>query len=346
MPKKLRVGIIGSGGIAQGAHMPAWEKVRDAEMVAVCDINARAAKTATEKFGISPDMVFEDYRKMLRAVDLDVVSVCTPNVYHMAPTLAALRAGCHVLVEKPIAVSAAEAKRMINAGKKAKKLLCVAQSMRYSANALAMKRFVDEGLAGDIYWARAAYLRDRGVPAWGSFIDAKMSAGGPCCDLAVHVLDLCLTMMGWPEPTAVSAATYLEIANKRSIMEHGPRQYTVPEDFAVGFVRFKGGQSISVEASWAINVPDAGFNCVVAGTKGGMAYEPLAFTREEFGVVTRSTPQVMPGGLAGHDALIAALADAIRNGKPSPVPAEQALITQRILDGIYESGKTGKEVTL
>lgn len=346
MPKRLRVGIIGTGGIAQGAHMPAWQKVKDAEMVAVCDIKPEAAKSAAERFGIKPDLVFTDYSKMLSAVDLDIVSVCTPNVYHMAPTIAAFKAGCHVLVEKPIAISAAECKKMIAAGKKAGKLLCVAQSVRFTANALAMKRFVDQGKAGDIYWARAAYLRDRGVPGWGSFIDAKMSAGGPCYDLAVHVLDLCLAMMGFPKPTAVSAATYLEISDKPSMMEHDPKKYTVPEDFAVGFVRFKNGASISVEASWAINVPSVGFNCVLAGTKGGMSYEPLAFTREEFGIVTKATPQTMPGGLGGHDLLIATLADAVRKGKPSPVPGEQALVTQMILDGIYESGKTGKEVAL
>jgi predicted dehydrogenase len=345
VPKKLRVGIIGSGGIAQGAHMPAWQKVKDAELVAVADIRPEAAKAAAERFLISPELVFTDYETMLSKVDLDVVSVCTPNVYHIAPTIAAFKAGCHVLVEKPIATSAAECRQMIAAGKKAGKLLCVAQSVRYTANALAMKRFVDEGKAGNIYWARAAYLRDRGVPDWGAFTDASMSMGGPCYDLAVHVLDLCLSLMGFPKPTAVSAATYLEIANKPSMMRHDPKKYTVPEDFAVGFVRFKNGASISVEASWAINVPSVGFNCVLAGTKGGMSYEPLAFTREEFGIVTRATPQAMHGG-GGHDWLIAAFADAIRKGKPSPVPGEEALITQMILDAIYESGKTGREVAL
>jgi len=346
VPKKLRVGVIGTGGIAQGNHMPAWQKVPNAELVAICDINPKAATAASEKFGISSEMIYQDYNDMLGAVDLDVVSVCTPNAYHMAPTLAAFKAGCHVLVEKPIATSADEAKKMVSAAKRAKKLLCVAQSIRFSPNALAMKQFVDQGLAGEIYWARAAYLRDRGVPSWGAFIDAEMSAGGPCYDLAVHVLDLCLSLMGFPEPVAVSAATYLKIANKPSIMAHNPRKYTVPEDFAVGFVRLKNGASISVEASWALNVPSVGFNCVLAGTKAGLSFEPLAFIREEFGLLTRATPQVGGGLSGGHERLIAAFADAIRKGNPSPVPGEQALITQRILDGIYESGKTRKEVAL
>lgn len=345
MAKKFKVGFIGAGGIAQGAHFPGWQALPDCEIVAISDISPQTAKAAAAKAGVPDDAVFADYRKMLKQVELDIVDVCTPNCHHRAPVVDSFKAGCHVIVEKPIAVSAREAEQMTAAGHDADKLFMVAQSMRFTDSSLVMRDWVDAGYIGDVYWARASMLRPRGVPAWGAFIVKEMSAGGPCYDLAVHILDLCLHLMGHPEPVRVAAGTWLEIANKPSLMRHNPKKYTVPEDFAAGFIRFDNGAAISLETSWAINAPMGTNNVFLAGTKGGMQSNPLTLVQEDCGMLINSTPQVNPyAGIASHSEEIRRFVEAIEKGEPSPVPGEQAILTQRILDAIYRSGSTGKEV--
>ncbi len=343
--KKLKVGFIGAGGIAQGAHFPGWQALDNCEIAAIADVNEATARAAAEKAGVPDEMVFTDYKDLLENAALDIIDVCTPNCYHKKPVIDAFAAGCHVIVEKPIAVSRKEAEQMTQAGHDAGKLFMVAQSMRYQDTSLAMRDWVDAGYLGDIYWARASLLRPRGVPAWGAFIVKEMSAGGPCYDLAVHILDLCLHIMGHPEPVSVSAGTWLELANKPSLMKHNPKKYTVPEDFAAGFVRFANGAAISFETSWAINAPSGTGNCFFAGTAGGMQSSPLTLVREQDGMLVNCTPQINPhAGIASHSEEIKRFVAAIESNGPSPVPGEQAILTQRILDGIYKSGVKGSEV--
>lgn len=347
MRDKLRVGIVGTGGIARGNHIPAWMASPDADIVAICDIDPKAAALGAELTKVEKSKVYDDYEKMFEAEDLDVVDVCTPNCFHMPPTVAALEAGYHVFVEKPVATSADEVRKMIAARDKSQKLLCVTQNMRFSDEAIAAKRFVDAGGIGEIYWAKAEYLRARGVPAWGAFIDAEKSAGGPCYDIGVHVLDLTLHFMGFPEPVSVSANTWLEIANKPSVMAHSPKKYTVPEELAAGFIRFANGSCISLAASWALNATGNQNNVSVYGTLGGVQMWPFTLVKEEYGMMLNCTPQSLgKKGLGGHAEEIKQFVNAILRGGNVPVPPEQSLITQRILDGIYKSGQEGKEIVL
>ncbi|MEA3403006.1 MAG: Gfo/Idh/MocA family oxidoreductase [Armatimonadota bacterium] len=347
MRDNLRVGIVGTGGIGRNQHIPGWMQQPDCEIVAVCDISEKAAALGAEVADIAKQHVYADYEEMLDKEDLDVVSVCTPNSYHKGPTVAALEAGCHVLVEKPVATSADEVREMIAARTKSQKLLCVVQNMRFSNEAMAAKRFVDEGGIGEAYWGRAEYLRARGVPAWGAFISAELSGGGPCYDIGVHVLDLTLHLMGFPEPVSVSAGTWLEIANKPSLMRHDPKKYTVPEELAVGFVRFGNGAAVSLGASWALNAPGNQNQVAVYGTRGGVQMWPFTLVKEEHGMLLSCTPEVIgERGLGGHAEEIRQFVQAITRGGQAPVPPEQALITQRILDGIYQSAEDGAEVAV
>jgi len=347
MRDKLRVGIIGTGGIARGQHIPAWMKLEDAEIVAICDIDPVAAAAGQKLTDVDKEHTWDDYEEMLEKEDLDVVDVCTPNCVHMPPTVAALEAGCHVFVEKPVATSADEVRQMIAARDKSQKLLCVTQNMRFSDEAIAAKRFVEEGGIGDPYWAKAEYLRARGVPAWGAFIDAEKSAGGPCYDIGVHVLDLTLHLMGFPEPVSVSANTWLEIADKPSVMQHDPKKYTVPEELAVGFIRFENDVCVSLGASWALNATGNQNNVSLYGTEGGLQMWPFTLVTEQHGMMLNSTPQVLGyKGLGGHAEEIRQFIQAIKRGGKVPVPPEQALITQRILDAIYKSSEEGKEVAV
>ena len=345
MAKKLRVGVIGAGGIFQGAHLPGWKALPQCEVVALADVNKGALEGAASATGVSKDLCFESYKDMLSKVELDIVDICTPNCLHKDPTVAAFAAGAHVICEKPMTTSAKDGVAMIEAGKKAGKLFMVAQSMRFDDSSLVMKDWVDAGYIGDIYWARASLLRRRGVPSWGAFTVKELSAGGPCYDLAVHILDLVLYLMGHPEPVTVSAGMWLELSNKPSLMKHDPKKYTVPEELACGYIRFAGGQGISLETSWAVNSPNETFDVFLTGTKGGMQKNPLTLVREDAGMMLNSGVTINPyAGIASHSEEIRRFVVAIEKGLPSPVPGEQALITQRILDGLYKSAQKGAEV--
>jgi len=343
---KLRVGFIGAGGICRGAHLPAYQALKDeVEVVAAADIAPAALEAISAAASLDPAHLYSDYQKMLDQEKLDIVSVCTPNSWHCAPTLAAFKAGCHVLGEKPIAVSADQARQMIDAGKKAKKLYMIGQTLRYFKPAAMMKQWVDNGDVGEIYWARAQYLRVRGIPGAPGFVSKEKSQGGPIYDIGVHVLDLALWLMGFPEPVSVSAGVYNKIASKKSpLVPFKPSEYTVPDDSSFSLIRFKNGATISLECSWALNIPTAAMNVTVCGDKGGCQYDPVALLTERKGTLERVQPEIFQyPEPAGHHEEIRAFVEAIKKNKPSPVPGEEALITQRILDAIYISGETGKE---
>jgi predicted dehydrogenase len=358
MAKKFKVGVVGAGGIFRGAHLPGWMALPDCEMWALCDVSPAAVQACADelksKWGVEvpKERRFTDFKKMFKAVadgklELDMVDVCTPNTYHHGPTIAAFDAGCHVIVEKPMTIAARYAEQMTAAGKKAKKMLMIAQSMRFGPEGLLMKRIADSGALGKIYWGEAVMLRPRGVPAWGLFIDKNASAGGPIYDIGVHVLDLTLHCMGFPKPLAVSAGAYLKLSNKPSVMRHDPKKYTVPDDSAAALIHLEGGITIVLLTSWALNIPAHRGNVVVCGDKGGLQLDPFTLIREEFGALTNVTIQENPfSGIASHAEEVRQFVEAIKAGKPSPVPGEQALKTQKILDAIYESGKRGREVVL
>lgn len=343
---KLRVGFVGAGGICRGAHLPAFQAVKDeVEVVAAADVAPASLEACAAAAALDGRHCYADYREMLDKEKLDIVAVCTPNAWHCQPTLDAFAAGCHVLCEKPIAISADQARQMIEAGKKAKKLFMVGQTLRFFKQGAMMKQWVDNGDIGNIYWARAQYLRVRGIPGRLGFVSKELSQGGPIYDIGVHVLDLALWLMGFPEPVSVSAGVYNKIASKKSpLVPFKPAQYTVPDDSSFSLIRFANGATISLECSWALNIPAAPMNVTVCGEKGGAQYEPLAMLTERKGTLERVQPEIFPyPDPAGHREEIRAFVEAVKKGKPSPVPGEQALITQRILDAIYKSGESGKE---
>ncbi len=343
--KKLGVGIIGSGAIAQDAHMPGYAALPDCRILAVCDVSERARKSAAEKFNVPYQ--FSDWKKLLEMDEIDVVSVCTPNRYHFQPTVDALRAGKHVLVEKPMAISAPEAKKMGAEAKKAGKKLMIGQTLRFSPQSRLMKEFMESGAVGDVYYARAMALRRRGIPGWGAFTSKKLSVGGPVFDIGVHILDLTLWLMGFPEPKSVSGkvSDFIGTRPGRQVGGMGrwdPKKYGV-EDFGVGLVKFKNGATVILESSWALNIPEDILSTMICGTKGGLQSSPLKLIREEMGSLTIASPEFL-GGPSGHAEEVRAFVECIQKDLPEPVPAQEAIITQRILDGIYASSKTGAEV--
>ena len=344
--KTINVGVIGTGGIASGQHMPALSKQLDVNLMAVCDVNEEAAKAAAEKFSVPH--IFTDYKKLLEMDELDAVHVCTPNFLHMQPTIDALEAGKHVMVEKPLARNAVEGEKMVEAAKKNKKKLMVAHNMRFTPDAQCLKRFIDAGDLGEIYFTRVWALRRRGIPGWGVFTDKEKQGGGPLIDIGVHVLDLAMFLMGHPKPIAASGKAYTKIGNTPGhIGVWGAWDHTkfTVEDYAAGFIRFDNGASIILESSFAANIGEDKMNVSLMGTKGGAETHPLKMFSEDRGTLFDITPVHLLNQNA-YEAEIRGFYDAIQNDTEPPVTAEQALNVMKILDAIYKSSDDGKEVII
>jgi predicted dehydrogenase len=347
--KTIGIGIIGSGGIAQGAHMPGYKALEGdgVRIVAVADAVPATAKAAAEKFDVPHQ--FQDYRDMLALDEVEAVSVCTPNFLHKQPTIDALNAGKHVLVEKPLAMNAQEGREMVAAAKKNGKKLQVGFMTRFSSQAQALKRFIDAGDMGEIYYARAQALRRRGIPGWGVFIEKDKQGGGPLIDIGVHILDLTLFLMGHPKPTHVAGITYAKFGKRADVLglmgQWDPKKFTV-EDFAVGFVRFDNGATLTLESSFVANMEQNDlFTTQLFGTEGGCQYSPLKMFFEKNRTLIDATPAFLPN-VRTHEAEIRAFVQSIREDTPVLVTGEQALQVTEIIDGIYRSAEEGKEVAL
>jgi predicted dehydrogenase len=346
--KKTRVALIGTGSICQSVHIPAYVKHADVEIVAICDINPETLAKVGTNLQIAETDRYLDYNKLLKRGDIDMVDVCTPNYVHMDPTVKALLAGKHVICEKPIALNATEGAKMVSAAKKSGKKLMIAYCWRWNSGAQALKRFVDAGAMGEIYYARVQALRRRGVPSWGVFIDKEKQGGGPLIDIGCHALDLTLHLMGHPKPILASGKCYTKFGRKKGTLGlWGPwdyDKYTV-EDFAAGFVRFANGATLVLESSFCANIEADVFNTSLMGTEGGCELSPLKVYREENQTLIDVSPVFLPK-VGTHEAEIIAFIDAVRTDKPSPVPGEQGLMVAKILDAIYQSSEEGKEVAI
>jgi len=352
MSRPVGIAIIGSGGVARKYHLPAYAKLQaegKLKIVAVCDLSEETAKTAATEFSVPH--IFTDYKKMLELDEIDAVDVCTPNYLHKDPVVDSFAAGKHVLVEKPLAINAREGKLMVEAGHKAGKKLQVALNIRFGSGPQAIKRFIDDGKLGDIYYARAHALRRRGIPGWGVFTQKDKQGGGPLIDIGVHILDLTLWLMGYPEPATTSGVAYTKFGTRDDVIglmgKWDPKIFTV-EDFASGFIRFKNGASLSLESSFVANLEKNAMETSVFGTEGGAMLDlynssRTKIFREESGTLTDSTPVFLPD-IGSHEAEIRSFIQAIVDDTPVEVPGEQGLMVTRILDAIYESSDTGREV--
>jgi predicted dehydrogenase len=346
MSGKIRVGVIGTGGIAQAKHIPALHKHPDVEIVAVCDSRAEILDQVAADYGIKHK--FLDYNDMLAMDEIDAVDICTPNFLHADPTIKALNSGKHVIVEKPIARNSEEGAAMVAAAQKSGKKLMVAYCWRWNPGVKALKRFIDAGDMGEIYYARVHALRRRGIPGWGVFTQKDKQGGGPLIDIGCHALDATLFLMGHPKPVSVSGMCYTKFGTRPGLVglmgAWDYKNYTV-EDFATGIVRFENGASLTIESSFAANIEKDEFNTTLLGTEGGCSLNPLKIYREERQTLVDVAP-VFLSEVSWHEAEIFDFIDAIKNNKPVPVPGEEGLMVSKILDGIYRSSDEGREVLI
>jgi len=292
--------------------------------------------------------LYADYKQMLAEEKIDAVDICTPNLYHKQPTIDALKAGMHVIVEKPIAMSAKEARAMVQAARDNDRKLMVAQCQRFRPDVQLLKKMIDAGELGEIYYSRVWALRRRGVPAWGVFIEKDKQGGGPMIDIGVHMLDMALYLMGHPKPVAVSGQCYTKFGKKKGVFNPwgawDPKKYTV-EDYAAGFVRFDNGATLSIEASFAANIKKDELNVTLLGTEGGSDMDPFRIYKERHQRIIVEEPTMLPQ-VNTYEAELKEFFAAIRENRDPLVTGEQALMTQLILDGVYESSEKGKEIAI
>lgn len=356
--RDVKVAIIGCGGIANGKHMPSLHKLTHVKMVAFCDIIEERAVKAAEKYGTADAKVYTDYKDLLKEnPDIEVVHVCTPNRSHSEITIAALEAGKHVMCEKPMAKTSAEAQQMLETAKKTGKKLSIGYQGRHRADSLYLKQVCDEGGLGEIYFAKAHAIRRRAVPTWGVFLNEYEQGGGPLIDIGTHALDLTLWMMDNYKPKYVVGTAYRKLADRKNAANAwgpwDPEKFTV-EDSAFGFVVMENGATIVLESSWALNTLQVGESqTTLCGTEGGAdMLDGLRINGEKYGKLYTTKPDLGPGGAAfydGHeespsDREARLWIDAVINDKDPLVKPEQALVVTQILEAIYESAKSGKPV--
>jgi predicted dehydrogenase len=343
----FRVGLIGGGGIARAAHVPAWLSLPGVEIVGVADPQETAARQTAEAAGGA--RVFTDPAELL-GLGLHAVDICTPNRTHAPLALAALAAGCHVLCEKPLATTTAEVRAMGSAADAAGKVLCTVQNHRYRAETRALRDWAKAGHLGEVYHARVRAMRRAWLPPRAGFIDASLSGGGPCMDIGVHALDAALWVMGFPRATRVSGVSKVNFAHGHKIPgrwgEWDRSAFSV-EDFAAGFVHLENGGTLTLETSWMGHQRvDEDFSFELFGTEAGVNWPSGEFATVQGGAFVEGRVAGVQAVAKPHHAQIAAFHEACLAGGPSPVPWVESLEVITILEAIYASQRAGREVEL
>lgn len=359
MSKIYRIGIIGCGGIANGKHMPSLSKLDNVEMVAFCDIMEDRAIAAAGKYGVEGSKVYTDYHEVLQDPSIDIIHVCTPNDAHAEIAIAALEADKHVMCEKPMAKTAADAKRMVEAAKRTGKKLTIGYNNRFRPDSQHLKLVCEDGQLGEIYYAKAHAIRRRAVPTWGVFLDEEKQGGGPLIDIGTHALDLTLWMMDNYKPKVVLGTSYHKLSQRENAANAwgpwDPEKFTV-EDSAFGMIVMENGATIVLESSWALNTLDVKEAKVsLSGTEGGADMnDGLRINGEQHSRLFATEVDLKAGGVAFYDGQTESDSDlearlwikAIDEDTDPVVTPEQAYVVSQILEAIYESARTGQAVYL
>ncbi|GAB4463870.1 MAG: Gfo/Idh/MocA family oxidoreductase [Armatimonadaceae bacterium] len=353
----VRAAIIGCGGIANGKHMPALKRHGGVDMVAFCDIVVERAAQAASEYGVAGATIYNNYQELLEKENVDIVHVCTPNDSHAEISIAAMEAGRDVLTEKPMAKTAANARRMLEVSQKTGRKLSVGYQTRFRSDSQYLKKMVEDGDLGEIYYAKAHAVRRRAVPTWGVFLDAEKQGGGPLIDIGTHALDLTLWLMDNYEVDSVMGSVFRKLADRENAANAwgpwDPKEYTV-EDSAFGFIKMKNGATIFLESSWALNTrePDEA-KCTLFGTEAGADMKGgLNVNGEKNGKLYDLKVDLSAGGVAFYegkrerpeDLEMKFWIDSVVNDKPLIVKPEQALVVSEVLEAIYKSSETGEVI--
>lgn len=357
---KLKVGIIGTGWISE-AHIESYLRCPDAEIVAAADLVEGKAQALFEKMGVSGVRFYPDHKTMLANEKLDVVSVCTYNRTHAECTIDALHAGVHVLVEKPMCVTLEEAVAMRRAEKESGKILSIGFQPRFDENMQHIKKIVQSGVLGKIYYVQTGGGRQRGIPTpYGtSFITDETAGIGAVGDIGCYSLDMVLNALGYPKPLTVSGYKSAYFGSRPDYYPKHPeyaKAFAV-DDFAAAFVRLEGDLILDFRIAWAMNMDTPG-DTILLGTQGGLRIPstecwngsmsgPMTLYHEVAGQTVETVLPILPNGFNElFYRKIRSFLDAVETGGKAPVPSEEIIINQAIIDGIVRSAELGHEVSI
>lgn len=364
--RKLKVGIIGTGWIAE-SHIESYLQMPDVEVVAAADWIDGKAQKFMERYGVKGVHFYHDHKELIdNEPDLDAVSVCTFNTQHAAPTIYALEHGVNVLLEKPFTVTLDEAVEVMRAEKKSGKLLSIGFQPRGDENMKMIKKIVESGALGEIYYIQTGGGRRRGIPN-STFIEKSTGGIGAMGDIGCYSLDMVLNAIGYPKPLTVTGYTsnffgtnpMYQYADANHTAEENAKRFSV-EDFAAAFIRLEGGIILDFRIAWAMHVDTPGDTIIMGkkaalripstdcwnGTVGGemTLYTDVAGAQTETKIPIIKTEGKVFQGLFYKK--IRSFLDAIKEGKPAPVPSSQILYNQAIIDGIVKSAELGREIEI
>lgn len=356
--RKMKIGIIGTGWISE-AHIRSYLNQPDAEIVAAADLIPGKAEKAMQKYGLDKVRCYTDHKAMLETEELDAVSVCTYNATHAECTIDALEHGVPVLLEKPMTVTLEEAVAVCRAEKKSGKIVSVGFQPRFDENMKMIKKIVEDGTLGKIYYIQTGGGRRRGIPApFGDSFLRKETAGlGALGDIGCYSLDMVLNAIGYPKPLTVTGYKS-DFFGKNPAHSNQPQYADIfsVDDFGAGFIRLEGGIILDFRIAWAMHVDTPG-DTIIFGTEGALRipstqcwngtvggemtlYHDVAGTQTETKIPILETKESL------FDLKIRSFLDAVKNGTPAPVPTSQILYNQAIIDGISRSAEAGREVEI
>ncbi|WP_368483272.1 Gfo/Idh/MocA family protein [Oceanobacillus sojae] len=342
MMKRLKMGLIGAGGIAENRHIPAYQSLREyVEITGIQDVNLVRAREVAEKYAIPH--VYEDYVEMLKYVD--AVTICTPNKFHESIAVAALNQGVHVLCEKPMALNAAEGKRMVDAAEKNNRILMIGYHYRFM-DAVVLAKQSMAGVGGPIV-TRVQALRQRKVPGWGVFINKQLQGGGSLIDWGCHLLDTALWLVSPSKPVEVNAQTYQRLSKQpNQVNDWGSYDHEAidVDDHVSAYIRFDDQSTLLFECSWAANIKEDQTHISISGENGGLSVFPYEFYQSKYNRMmethTNTTQDQQQAGLLQAKNFI----DACLGRDQLKSSPQDALKVTRVMDAIYESSERGKSI--
>lgn len=359
MVEQVKVGIIGCGiGTFHTSGYAADPRTR---MVAIAGLDTDRCQALATKHDI-PE-IYSNYEDLLANADVDLVSIAVPNFLHLPVALAAFKAGKHVIMEKPLARNAEEGEQIVNAAREAGVILAMAFNRRARPDMQVLKKHIDDGKLGKVYYAKAFWMRRSGIPGLGSWFTSKeLAGGGPLIDLGVHVLDMALWLLGNPKTLTVSASTYAELGPRGKGQWSGGRFTVIPdkpfevEDLAVALIRLDNGVTLQLETSWAgYSGHTDEFGVSFMGDQGGAELHvadyasagTLKLFGETGGVQADTTPRLRSQEVwDGHAQIIRTVVDGILTGAPVSPDGQEGLDRTRLIDAIYRSAELGREIRL
>lgn len=354
--RKLKIGIIGTGWIAE-SHLESYMQMPDVEIVAAAELIEGRAEKFFKRYGVENVRLYPDHKAMLEAEELDAVSVCTYNATHAECTIDALNKGIHVLLEKPMCITTEEAVEIIKAEKKSGKILSVGFQPRFDENMKMIKKIVESGELGEIYYIQTGGGRRRGIPN-SSFIEKKTAGIGALGDIGCYSLDMVLNAIGYPKPLTVSGYTSNFFGSNPMYNNPTDAARFNVDDFAAAFIRLEGGIVLDFRIAWAMHIDTPG-DTIIMGKKGALRIPstdcwngsiggPMTIYHDMAGSQVETVIPVCEnhgfGGLFYKK--IRSFLDAIKTEGEAPIPTSQILYNQAIIDGIVKSAELGREIEL